>query len=161
MRSRSYRNAASKISSSASDETSSRHIQLSGAEPGQEFVADFGPRARRDFAPSMRSEAFGNDLAMPVRYRYILRMLGEVIPERLNVIELLVWREIFKAGRWNAGLRHASSIRPPCDPGVKRHVAQHLTRMRRVVHPPVVITLLSEQVFAPSLQTAGLLRAAR
>ena len=77
-----------------------------------------------------------------------------MIPERLNVIELLVWREIFKAGRWNAGLRHASSIRPPCDPGVKRHVAQHLTRMRRVAHPPVVITLLSEQVFAPSLQTA-------
>ena len=44
----------------------------------------------------MRSEAFGNDLAMPVRYGYILRMLGEVIPERLNVIELLVWREISK-----------------------------------------------------------------
>ena len=39
-----------------------------GAEPGKEFVADFGPRARRDFAPSMRSEAFGNDQAMPVRH---------------------------------------------------------------------------------------------
>jgi hypothetical protein len=35
-----------------------------------------------------------------------------VIPERLNVLELLVWREILEAGRRNGGLRHMSSIRP-------------------------------------------------
>ncbi len=82
------------------------------AEPSKEFVADLRPRARRDFAASMRSEAFGDDLAMPVRYGYILRMIGEVIPERLNVLELLVWREVFETGRRNGGLRHMSSIRP-------------------------------------------------
>ena len=84
----------------------------SSAEAGQKFVADFRPRAGRDLATSMRGEAFGDDLAMPVRYRHVLRMLGEVIPERLNVFELLVWREILEAGRRNRGLRHMSSIRP-------------------------------------------------
>ena len=83
-----------------------------GAEAGQKFVADFRPRARREFATPMRGEAFGDDLAMPVRYWHVLRMLGEVIPERLNVFELLVWREILEAGRRNRGLRHRSSIRP-------------------------------------------------
>ena len=83
-----------------------------GAEAGQKFVADFRPRARREFATPMRGEAFGDDLAMPVRYWHVLRMLGEVIPERLNVFELLVWREILEAGRRNRGVRHRSSIRP-------------------------------------------------
>ena len=51
----------------------------------------------------MHGEAFGDDLAMPVRYRNVLRMLGEVIPERLNVFELLVRREILEARRRNVG----------------------------------------------------------
>ena len=84
----------------------------SSAKAGQKFVADFRPRAGGELAPSMRPEAFGDDLAMPIRYWYVLRMLGEVIPERLNVLELLVWREILEAGRRHGGLRHVSSIRP-------------------------------------------------
>jgi hypothetical protein len=83
-----------------------------GAEPGKEFVADFRPRARRGFATAMRSEALRNDLSMPVRDWHLLRVLGEVIPERLNVLELLIWRELLEAGGRNGGLRHISSIRP-------------------------------------------------
>jgi hypothetical protein len=84
----------------------------SSAKAGQKFVPDFRPRAGGELAPSMRREAFGDDLAMPVRYWNILGMLEEVIPERLNVLELLVWRELFEAGGRNRGLRHMSSIRP-------------------------------------------------
>jgi hypothetical protein len=47
----------------------------------------------------MRSEPFCNDLAMPVRRRHFFRVHGEVIPEALNVIELLIRRELVKAGR--------------------------------------------------------------
>ena len=84
----------------------------SSAKAGQKFFADLRPRAGSDLATSMRCEVFSDDLAMPVRHWNILRMLGEVIPERLNVLELLIWREILEPRRRNGGLRHRSSIRP-------------------------------------------------
>jgi hypothetical protein len=84
----------------------------SSAKASQKFFADLRPRAGGDLATSMRGEPFRDNVSMPIRHRYILRMLGEVIPERLNVLELLVWREILEAGRRNGGLRHTSSIRP-------------------------------------------------
>ena len=58
----------------------------------------------------MRSEAFGNDLAMPVGNRHIFRVLTEMIPQPLNVFELLVRREIVEARRRNGQLRHVPSI---------------------------------------------------
>ena len=84
----------------------------SSAKARKKFFADLRPRAGSDLATSMRREAIGDDLSVPVRNRHLLRMLGEVIPERLNVLELLVWREILEAGRRNGRLRHMSSIRP-------------------------------------------------
>ena len=111
-RSRSYRSVASKISSSASDATTSRRISASGAEASEELFADFRPRAGRHVAATVCSEALGNDLAMPVGDRYFLLMLIEAIPERLNVFELLVGRELVKAGRRKGRLCHLASILP-------------------------------------------------
>jgi hypothetical protein len=82
------------------------------AKAGEKFFADLRPRAGSNLATSMRREAIRNDVSVPIRNRDLLRMLGEVIPERLNVLELLLWREILEAGRRNGGLRHMSSIRP-------------------------------------------------
>ena len=85
---------------------------VSSAKAGEKFFADLRPRAGSNLPTSMRREAIRNDLSVPVRNRHLLRMLGEVIPERLNVLELLLWREILEAGRRNGRLRHMSSIRP-------------------------------------------------
>ncbi len=78
----------------------------SGAEAGQKLFADLRPGAGRHLAATVRSNAFGNDLAMPVRHRHLLGMLGEMIPERLNVFELLVCRELVKARRRKGRRRH-------------------------------------------------------
>jgi hypothetical protein len=82
----------------------------SGTEAGQELFADLRPRAGGDLAAAMRGEPLGNNLAVPVRHRDLLRMLREMVPQRLNVFELLIRRELVKARRRKRRLRHASSI---------------------------------------------------
>jgi hypothetical protein len=47
----------------------------------------------------MCGETFSDELAMPVRHRHVFRMFRNMIPEGLNVIELLLCRELVKAGR--------------------------------------------------------------
>ena len=59
----------------------------------------------------MRRKALRNDLAMPVGDGDFFRMLDETVPERLNVFELLVRRELIEAGRRKRWLRHIESIR--------------------------------------------------
>jgi hypothetical protein len=82
----------------------------SSAETGQKLFADLRPRAGGYLAATVCGEAFGYDLAMPVRHRYLLRMLREMIPERLNVFELLVRRELVETRRRKGRVRHVPSI---------------------------------------------------
>jgi len=86
----------------------------SAAEAGQKLFADLGPRAGGDLATSMRGEPLGNDVTVPVRHRDLLGVLREVIPQRLNVFELFVGRELVKARRRKCRLRHAASIPSSC-----------------------------------------------
>jgi hypothetical protein len=51
-------------------------------------------------------EAFGDDLPVPVRHRDLLGMLGEMLPERLDVFELLVRRQLVEAWRRKRRLGH-------------------------------------------------------
>jgi hypothetical protein len=81
-----------------------------GAEARQQLLADLRPGTRGHLATSIRRKALGNDLAMPVRDRNIFWMVSEMIPERLNVFQLLVRRELVEAGRWKRRLRHDASI---------------------------------------------------
>src|SRR5262249_47193865 len=112
----------------------------------QQFVADFRPRPRGHLAAPVCREAFGDDLAVPVGDRDILRMLGEMIPERLNVFELLVRRELVEATRRKRRLRHDSSIpassafadATPCDrqqTGVRREEKRSAALTRARVRP--------------------------
>jgi hypothetical protein len=41
--------------------------------------------------------------SMPIRHRYRLRMDGDVVPQGLDVVELLVGSQVVKSGRWKAG----------------------------------------------------------
>ncbi len=84
----------------------------SSAEAGQQLFADFRPRAGSHFAATVGCEAFGDDLPVPVRHRDLLGMLGEMIPERLDVFELLVRRQLVEAWRRKRRLRHHQSISP-------------------------------------------------
>ena len=81
-----------------------------GAESGQQLLADLRPRARGHLAASICRKTLGNHLAMPVRDWDIFGMLGEMVPKRLNVFELLVRRELVEARRRKRRLRHDSSI---------------------------------------------------
>jgi hypothetical protein len=87
------------------------HLACS-AEAGQKLFANLRPRAGGHFAAPVRSEALGHNLAMPLGHRYLLRMLGEMIPKRLNVFELLVRRELVETRRRKRRLRHIRSIPP-------------------------------------------------
>lgn len=90
-----------------------------GAETGQQLLADLRPRARGHLAAAVCREPVGNDLAMPLRHRNFFRMLGEMVPQRLNVFELLIRRELVKPRRWKSRLRHEPSIPSsgaPADP---------------------------------------------
>jgi hypothetical protein len=70
------------------------------AKADQELVANFRPGAGRHPAPTVSSEAFGNDLAMPVGNRYSLRI----------VVLLFVRRELIEPRRRKGRLRHVQSI---------------------------------------------------
>src|SRR5262245_35604580 len=83
-----------------------------GAEARQQLPADLRPGARGHLPAPVRSETFGNDLAMPVRDRHVLWALSEMVPERLNVFELLVRRELVEARGRKRRLRHDASISP-------------------------------------------------
>lgn len=81
-----------------------------GAEAGQQLLANVRPRPRTHLAAPVRRKPLGQDLAMPVGNRYVLWMLDEMVPEGLNVLELLVWRELVEARRRKCRLRHDDSI---------------------------------------------------
>lgn len=81
-----------------------------GAETGQQLLADLGPGPGGHLPATVCREALGNHFPVPLRHRDVLRVLGEVVPERLNVFELLVRRELVKAGRRKRRLRHDPSI---------------------------------------------------
>jgi hypothetical protein len=56
----------------------------------------------------MGCKALGHDFTVPVWHWHVFRTFGDSLPERLNVLELLVGREFFES-RWRKGrLRHAS-----------------------------------------------------
>lgn len=80
------------------------------AEASQQLLADLRPGAGGHLAAPVCPKALGNDLAMPVRDRDVLWMLGEMVPERLNVFELLVGRELVETRRRKRRLRHGPSI---------------------------------------------------
>ena len=80
------------------------------AEASQQLLADLRPGAGGHLAAPVCPKALGNDLAMPVRDRDVLWMLGEMVPERLNVFELLVRRELVETRRRKRRLRHVPSI---------------------------------------------------
>lgn len=82
-----------------------------GAEAGQQLFADLRPRAGSHFTATVGRKALGNDLAVPVGHRNVLRMLGKMIPERLDVFELLVRRELVEAWRRKRRLPHAQVYR--------------------------------------------------
>jgi hypothetical protein len=80
------------------------------AETRQQLLADLRPGARGHLAAPVGGEPIGNDLTMPVRDGHFVWMLGEMVPERLNVFQLLVRRELVKARRRKRRLRHVTSI---------------------------------------------------
>lgn len=84
----------------------------SGAEAGQKLFAYVRPRAGGHLATTVCSEAFTNYLTMPVRNGYLFRMLGEIVPKRLNVFELLVRRQLVEPRRRKGRLCHVRSIQP-------------------------------------------------
>jgi hypothetical protein len=81
-----------------------------GAEAHEQLLTDLGPGACGQFPAPVCREALGNDLALPVGDGDVVRMLGNVIPERLDVLDLLVRRELIEAGRRKCRLGHAASI---------------------------------------------------
>jgi hypothetical protein len=91
-----------------------RHVEsphsANGAKVGQQLLAYLGPGTRCHPAAPVCSQALGYDLAMPIRNGDLFRMLGEMVPERLDVFELLVWRQLVETRRGKRGLCHDSSI---------------------------------------------------
>lgn len=77
------------------------------AQAGQEVFADLGPGTGSRLSAAMGGKTFGYHAAVPVRYGDVLGTFGNTLPERLNVLELLVWGEFVEAGGWNGRLRHA------------------------------------------------------
>jgi hypothetical protein len=61
-----------------------------GSETFQQLFADVGPSPRCHFSAAVGCKPFRNDVTMPVWDWNILRTLGEVVPERLDVLELFV-----------------------------------------------------------------------
>jgi hypothetical protein len=104
-----------------------------GSQAGEEFFADLGPGAARNLAASNRGEAFADDLPVPVGHRDFLGAFSEMIPQRLNVFELLIGRELVKARRREHRLRHAPVYRRPvCRPvqSLRRHWREQRTDSR-------------------------------
>lgn len=61
-----------------------------GVEAGEELFANLRPGAGAHVPAAVCGETLGNDLAMPVGCRHVVRVLSQVVPQRLNVRELLV-----------------------------------------------------------------------
>jgi len=82
-----------------------------GAEVRQQFLADLRPGTRGHLAAPVCGQALGNDLPMPVRNRDLFWMLSEMVPQRLNVVEPLVGRELVEASGRKRRVQHDPSIR--------------------------------------------------
>ena len=81
-----------------------------GAEAGQQLLADLRPGAPGHPAMPVCRKALSNHLTMPVGNRDFFWMFSEVGPQRLNVFQLLVRRELVEARRRKRRLRHEASI---------------------------------------------------
>lgn len=79
----------------------------SRTEAGEEFLADLGPRPKSGFAATIRRKALCQDTTVPLRHRDLLGMLREMLPERLDVLQLFFGGEFLEAGWRKSGLRHA------------------------------------------------------
>jgi hypothetical protein len=69
------------------------------------------PRSSRGGTGPVCLQAFFEHLSMPIRYGNVLRMSGDSVPKRLDVLELLVRREIVESrGRDGESSRHDPNL---------------------------------------------------
>ena len=69
-----------------------------GAKARQQLLANLDPGPRRPFSAAMGCRPLLDHLPVPLRQRDFVRVSGDTVPERLDVVELLVGRELVESG---------------------------------------------------------------
>lgn len=114
-RSPSYHDAASRASSSASGRTASRGTLPTGSEAMLYSFNDLLPRSGFFRYSVMRRETFFQEGLLPLLQRHLVDVRGDVIPERLHVVNLFFDRKRLEpGGRQRQGMGHARTIPSAC-----------------------------------------------